>query len=197
MPPFRDNPFQSRVYGLTPEEERELVDMYLQARGLRRNPNAPGGYEIVEPPSREKVQEILNRIRQRLLEKRTQELEGLQPVEEPPKSEDVSDAIREYFLPGGSEPTTPTQTPTGFQIQLPPPGRSIFMTEQREGNIPRGFQMQPPHPGRSILMTEQREGRPFIPPTPRPVITTGSRARRVTPPIILSRVRARRMTIRR
>ncbi|MEM4360470.1 MAG: hypothetical protein QXT45_08080 [Candidatus Bilamarchaeaceae archaeon] len=170
MPPFRDNPFQSRVYGLTPEEERELVDMYLQARGLRRNPNAPGGYEIVGPPSREKAQEALNRIRQRLLEKRVPELEGLQPAEEPPKSEDVSDAIREYFLPGGSGPATPTQTPSqGFQMQLPPPGRSIFMTEQREG-------------------------RPLIPPTPRPIPRTGSRATVVTPPpSLLNNVRRRRM----
>lgn len=165
MPPFRDSPFQSRVYGLTPEEERELVDAYLQARGLRRNPNAPGGYEIVGPPSREKAQEALNRIRQRLLEKRVPELEGLQPVEEPPKLEDVSDAIREYFLEGGSGPATLTQT-TG--------GRSVFMTEQREG---RPFSP----PGRSVFMTEQREGRPLIPPTPRP-IPMKPRPQRVTPP---------------
>ncbi|MEM4297333.1 MAG: hypothetical protein QW815_03070 [Nitrososphaerota archaeon] len=168
MPPFRDSPFQSRVYGLSPEEERELVDMYLEARGLRRNPNAPGGYEITGPPNMEKAQEVLNRIRQRLLEKRLQELEGLQPVEEPPKPGDISDAIREYFLPEGSGPATPTQTPTqGFQVQLPQPGKSIFMTEQREG-------------------------KPLIPPTPRPV-PKSSRAVVVTPPPNLRVIRRQRM----
>lgn len=169
MPPFRDSPFQSRVYGLTPEEERELVDMYLEARGLRRNPNAPGGYEIVGQPSPERVREVLNTIRQRLIEKRIPELEGLQPAEEPPKPEDVSDPIREYFMEGGSRPAAPTQTLKGFQIQLPPPGRSIFMTEQRE----RG---------------------PLIPPTPRPVPPTRPKAVTVTPPpSVLNRVRRYRM----
>ena len=175
MPPFRD---QSRVWGLSPNEERDLVDMYLEARGLRRNPRT-GELEIVGEPSREKAEEALRQIRARLLEKRYPELEPAEtPAEESPAPTEPPQSVFR------------TESREG-QPLVPPPEPVQRYWEYRSRALPEAFRVSPPPAGRSVFWTEQREGKPLLPPTPVPV--RGTRPGRTGASAALRRVRTNRI----